>query len=235
MKQIKQAIEEAKHVVFLTGAGISTDSGISDYRGAKGYGIEIDFETMLSLQAFKDDPENFWMNIYNVMKWHDLASKEPNDGHKWIASLENENRRVTVLTQNIDGLHTKAGSSNVINLHGNIYYGTCLNGHVQPINLSEQEIPYCPECEAIIKPSVVLYGEDVNEYMKALQRTLEADVFIAMGTTLKVHPVDTLIEQARFMTQSQVFIVNNEITKKIECCHKFYHKNITEFVQEFNL
>lgn len=235
MEQIKNAIEKAKHIVFLTGAGISVDSGIPDYRGAKGVGREINFEEMLSRQSFNADRAGFWNNLFEVMKWNDLAKKEPNSGHKWIASLETPERKVTVITQNIDGLHEKAGSSNVINAHGTIHEGTCLTGHhTQPIDVSNGEIPYCNECGFIMKPSVVLYGEDLPNYMNALSATNTADIFIAMGTSLKVYPINGLIENAKYVVGAQTFIINNEPTEKMGCASKFYQMPIGEFVEKYN-
>jgi NAD-dependent deacetylase len=234
MEQIKRAIEEAKHVVFLTGAGISTDSGIPDYRGAKGVGQQVSFENILSLQAFREDRGKFWDNMYNIMKWSDLALKEPNTGHKWIASLETDERKVTVITQNIDGLHEKAGSTNIINIHGTIHEGTCLTGrHTQALKLKSGAIPYCEQCGLIMKPNVVLYGEDLPEYIPALDATLKADVFIAMGTSLKVHPVNSLVEQAKIMTKSHVFIINNEATAMNYYADRFYEMSIADFVKQF--
>lgn len=237
MEQIKRAIEEAKHVVFLTGAGISTDSGIPDYRGAKGVGQEVNFEKILSAQAFREDPEEFWDNMFNIMKWSDLALKKPNIGHEWIASLETPERKVTVITQNIDGLHEKARSLRVINVHGTISEGKCPKcGHHAKIGvvLLEERVPLCSECNAILKPSVVLYGEDLPNYIDALSATNTADVFITMGTSLKVYPVNGLIENAKYVVRAQTFIINNEPTEKIGCASKFYQMPIVDFVKEFN-
>jgi NAD-dependent deacetylase len=235
MEQIRSAIEKAKHVVFLTGAGISTDSGILDYRGAKGVGQQINFEKVLSAESFREDPEEFWNDMFNIMKWGDLALKEPNIGHEWIADLVNHERNVTVITQNIDGLHEKAGSLRVINAHGTIGEGECPKcGYDDEIALASQRIPKCKKCGEILKPDVVLYGEDLPRYMEALDATLKADVFIAMGTSLKVFPIAGLVEQARIMTKAEVFIVNNEATAMNYCADRFYEMSISDFVNKYN-
>jgi NAD-dependent SIR2 family protein deacetylase len=233
MHEIKQAIEEATNVVFFTGAGISTDSGIPDYRGAKGIGQDIPFEEVLSLRSYKKDPVQFWNTAFNTMQWGDLAKKEPSSGHQWIQSLESETRKVTVLTQNIDGLHNKAGSTNIINLHGTIQEGLCVNGHFNYLDLSNSETPFCEQCQTIIKPNVILYGEEVRTFIRALDVVIKADVFIAMGSTLKVAPVNSLIENAKYIAGAKVFIINNEDTEYMSVANRFYKTSISDFVTAY--
>ena len=232
---LKEIINESKNIVIFTGAGISTDSGIPDFRSNKGMtGQAIPFEEILSIRHFKKNPEQFWNDIFHTLKWDELSFKLPNDGHKWIAGLQQEGKRVHVITQNIDGLHQKAGSENVLELHGNLHRGYCLkHKEIHEIDYSNKEIPRCRICEAPLKPLVVLYGEDLPEFHRAIGIASAADVYITMGTSLKVFPANTLVEYAKSMNKAYAFLVNESETEHDFWFNDIYRGPISEFIKNY--
>ena len=163
INKLKEAINEAQNIVFFTGAGMSTASGIPDFRSAKGlFTNNLHAEEIVSHSYFMNHPEQFYDFYFNRMVFKDA---KPNPGHIFIASLQ-KNKNVTVVTQNIDGLHTMAGSKNVIELHGTIHSNHCMKCHkkytLQEILNKKEKVPHC-SCGGIIKPDVVLYEEALNE------------------------------------------------------------------------
>ena len=159
INKLKEAINEAQNIVFFTGAGMSTASGIPDFRSAKGlFTNNLHAEEIVSHSYFMNHPEQFYDFYFNRMVFKDA---KPNPGHIFIASLQ-KNKNVTVVTQNIDGLHTMAGSKNVIELHGTIHSNHCMKCHkkytLQEILNKKEKVPHC-SCGGIIKPDVVLYEE----------------------------------------------------------------------------
>lgn len=235
MQEVKDLIDGAANIVVFTGAGISTASGIPDFRSNKGLaGADIKFEEILSIQHFKKNPEQFWNDIFYTLKWDELSAKEPNIGHEWIASLQQEGKNVTVITQNIDGLHQKAGSEKVLELHGNLHQGYCLkHKHIHDISYAEKEIPRCPVCEAPLKPLVVLYGEDLPEFYRAIDYAIKADVYITMGTSLNVFPANTLVNYARDMNKAKTILINQTATSLDSEYDIIHHMNIVDFVKQY--
>ena len=185
-----ELLNKSKKIVFMTGAGVSTHSGIPDYRSANGI-YSDNPEYMLSEECWKKEYLKF---LQFITEHFDLKNFEPNEIHKWIKSLEKD-KEVTVITQNIDGLHEKAGSSNVICYHGNINKWSC-NGCFKDYNFEYvKEHNYC-ECGCKLKPNVVLYGQDIPNDInnKAIEVISNADLLIVIGTSLTVFPFASLIE-----------------------------------------
>ncbi len=185
----------AKNVCLLTGAGISAESGIPTFRGEEGLWKTYRAEQLATFQAFIQDPKLVW-------EWYDwrrgiIASKEPNAGHKVLAEWEELFPHFTLITQNIDGLHQRAGSKNVIELHGNIWKHRCIDettiteNHDVPL----KEIPpRCDKCGALLRPHVVWFGESLDGSIlhKSFQLSSGCDVMFSIGTSAVVQPAASL-------------------------------------------
>lgn len=199
-----ELIRSAKRRVVLTGAGSSTQSGIPDFRSAKsGLWQRFDPQEVASLLSFRYHPENFfnWMRPLAYEIYH----AQPNPAHIAISNMEELGYLQHVITQNIDGLHQKAGSKNVIEVHGSLQTLTCVNCFRQQKSdkiiaeyLESGNIPLCPWCHNILKPDVVLFGEQlpVNAWLKAVKVVKECDLMLVAGSSLEVMPVAKLPMQA---------------------------------------
>jgi len=190
-----EVLQEASRVVVLTGAGISAESGIPTFRGEEGLWKKYRPEELATPAAFSQDPKFVW-------EWYDwrrgiIGQKEPNPGHKVIARWEETFPTVSLITQNIDGLHQKAGSKNIWELHGNIWKlrcteeGTITENYETPL----KEIPpLCPNCGALLRPHVVWFGESLSPTIlqKSLQLSSECDVMFVIGTSAVVQPAASL-------------------------------------------
>jgi len=185
-------IKAAKKIVFVTGAGISQESGIPTFRGTDGMWRKYDPMKLATIDAFYDDPKLVW-------EWYEerrknILSAMPNDGHKAIAKLE-KFRDVVVLTQNIDGLHQRAGSSNVFELHGSIIRIKCtVCDYKNEISTSFEELPPKCKCGNILRPDVVWFGESLPQdiWQQAIIQANSCDVMVIAGTSLVVSPANTL-------------------------------------------
>ena len=216
MKQINELqniINQAKHIVFFTGAGVSTDSGIPDFRSTDGlYNMKYDFppETIISHSFFMDNPEEFYRFYRDKMIYPDAR---PSIAHHFIAKCEAKGISSGVITQNIDGLHTAAGSKNVIELHGSVLRNTCMKcgkKHSLSSIITPDKLPLC-SCGGLIKPDVVLYEEALNDrdLYRAVELISKADVMIIMGTSLNVYPAAGLV---RYFRGSHLIIINKTTT-----------------------
>lgn len=213
IEKFKQIINENNNIVFFGGAGVSTESGIKDFRSKDGlYSEKYEYppEQILSHTFFNNNPSHFYkfyrekMNSLNI---------EPNITHKKLAELEKMGKLKCVITQNIDGLHTKAGSKNVLEIHGSIYRNYCHKCHkfyeASKI-FNSKSIPLC-ECGGYIKPDVVLYEEPLNEnFDEAIKYISECEVLIVGGTSLMVYPAANLIN---YFKGKYLILINQEKTK----------------------
>lgn len=195
IKKLRRYLEQSERVVFFGGAGVSTDSGIPDFRGGSGlYSDGSGAEYFLSRECLIDEPERFFEFYRENMLYPDA---EPNFTHKFLARLEKEGKLSAVITQNIDGLHQKAGSENVIELHGTVsrcYCMSCNREHPAESISQTDGVPRC-ECGGVIRPDVTLYGEplDAEAFSRAESEIEEADLLIVGGTSLTVNPAASLI------------------------------------------
>lgn len=201
IKELKDIIANSNNIVFFGGAGVSTESGIADFRSENGiykaiknYGDPP--ETILAHSYFITNPIAFY-KYYKENMIH--SSAKPNDAHLAIAELEKQEKLRAVITQNIDGLHQKAGSKNVLELHGSIMRNSCMNcGDSYDLDfiINSKEVPICNNCGGIVKPDVVLYQEplDNNTLIKAAEYIANSDVLIIGGTSLVVYPAAGLIQ-----------------------------------------
>lgn len=210
-ENLKRLIDEADNIVFFGGAGVSTGSGIKDFRGKNGlYKEKMDYppEYLLSSNCFYQEPElffKFYKENMNVLEY------EPNIVHKYLSKLERIGKLKAIVTQNIDGLHQKAGNKNVYEIHGTIYKNHCVKCHkfydAQSVFASDG-IPKC-ECGGIIKPDVVLYGEMLPPcYNEALLAISKADLLLVAGTSLTVEPAASLVR----LCQGKLVILNDTKT-----------------------
>lgn len=206
-------ISESDNIVFFGGAGVSTESGIPDFRSPDGlYNQKYKYppETIISHSFYLRNPEEFYRFYMDKMIYPEA---EPSITHKALAKLEEEGKLKGVITQNIDGLHQKAGSKNVIELHGSVLRNYCSRCHkfygVDKI-LESDGIPRC-DCGGIIKPDVVLYEEGLNEadIDNAVKLIKEADILIVGGTSLGVYPAAGLIN---YYTKDKLILVNKTAT-----------------------
>jgi len=181
--------------VVLTGAGVSTESGIPDFRSSTGIWAEVDPFDVASIQAFRRDPARVW-SFYRE-RIHVLRDAEPNAAHIALAELEQRGLVQAVVTQNIDTLHTRAGSKDVVEVHGSIRSAQCLGClWTEPADavlaqLEERPTPTCPQCGKVLKPGVVLFGEllPAGAMERATQLARGARLVLVVGSSLEVWPV----------------------------------------------
>jgi len=209
---LKKIIDDSDNIVFFGGAGVSTESGIPDFRSVDGlYSQEYDYppEVILSSGFFKNNTKDFYKFYRNKMI---IKGIKPNQAHLALAKLEHEKKLRAVITQNIDGLHQMAGSKNVLELHGSIHLNYCMKCRKQhSIDIIlEADIPIC-ECGGIVKPDVVLYEESLNHeiLVQAANYISQADVLIIGGTSLSVYPATSLIY---YYTGDKLVLINNSET-----------------------
>jgi NAD-dependent deacetylase len=214
IQELQQIIDNSNHIVFFTGAGVSTASGIPDFRSTDGlYNQKYQFppEEILSHHFFKQHTEEFFRFYRDKMLYPDV---KPSFVHQYIATLEKRNKKVTIITQNIDGLHQLAGSTNVLELHGSVLRNTCMQCHTK-YSLDEilkmDTVPHCPKCNGIIKPDVVLYEEGLDETIlnQSLHALQTADTCIVLGTSLVVYPAAGLL---RYFGGDKLVLINRDQT-----------------------
>lgn len=216
MNRIKKIIEESDNIVFFGGAGVSTESGIPDFRSVDGlYHQKYDFppETILSHTFYRSHPEEFFRFYKDKML---CLTAEPNEAHKKLAKWEQDGKLKAVITQNIDGLHQKAGSKEVLELHGSVlrnYCEKCGKFFDAEYMLHADGVPVCDVCGEIIKPDVVLYEEGLDSQIleKAVKYIREADVLIVGGTSLVVYPAAGLID---YYQGNKLILINKTATAK---------------------
>ena len=212
---LKKWLEESSNIVFFGGAGVSTESDIPDFRSTDGlYNQQYDYppETILSHSFYIKKTEEFYRFYRNKMLFPDAL---PNRAHKALAKLEQEGKLKAVVTQNIDGLHQKAGSREVLELHGSVLRNYCTRcGKFYGIDavLGSKGVPKC-ECGGTIKPDVVLYEEGLDQetIRKAVYYIANADVLIIGGTSLTVYPAAGLIDYYR---GNKLVLINKSVTSR---------------------
>ncbi len=196
---IKEKLEKADTVTVLTGAGISADSGVPTFRGNDGLWKHYRAEYLATPEAFLKNPELVW-------EWYDwrrrlIASKEPNAGHYMIAEMEKPFTRFHLITQNVDGLHEKAGSTNPVELHGNIWKVRCTVCHGISFNFDVpiKLLPLCKGCGGLLRPHIVWFGEPLDEIdiEKSYAAVSNSNVVLIIGTSGLVYPAASLAGIAR--------------------------------------
>lgn len=209
-KRLKDLVDDSDNIVFFGGAGVSTESGIPDFRSEDGlYRQQYDYppETILSHTFYESKPEEFF-RFYRAKLL--APDAKPNAAHRKLAELEERGKLKAVITQNIDGLHQAAGSRTVLELHGSVlrnYCESCQRPYALEFMLRAQGVPHCAVCGGRVKPDVVLYEEglDMNTMERAARYITEADMLIIGGTSLNVYPAAGLI---RWYQGRKLVIIN---------------------------
>ncbi len=214
VQKFAELVQGSDNIVFFGGAGVSTESGIPDFRSVDGlYNQEYQYppEAILSHSFYESDPEEFYRFYRNKML---ILDAKPNMAHKKLAQLEQEGKLKAIITQNIDGLHQAAGSKNVLELHGSIHRNYCTQCHKffdAEYMLHTTGVPKCDKCGGIIKPDVVLYEEglDMDTMEAAVNYIQRADMLIIGGTSLVVYPAAGLI---RYYQGHKLVLINKSST-----------------------
>jgi len=213
---LQAMVDKAKRIAFFGGAGVSTASGIPDFTGEDGlyrqrYG-DLTPQMMLSQSFFYLHPDVFY-DFYRTHMLHPNA--RPNAAHRKLAQLEKAGKLSALITQNIDGLHRKAGNRLVYELHGSVHENRCIEcGRLFPLDyiLQSQGVPKCPDCGGVIKPSVVLYGEGLDHYVStgACREISRCALLIVAGTSLTVEPAASMLSYFRGGSRNLVVINRDE-------------------------
>ena len=212
--ELCQTLRSARHVIALTGAGISAESGVPTLRdGMTGLWAQYNPQDLATPQAFARNPQLVW----EWYSWRrDLVSKvQPNAGHRALAELERRVPRFTLLTQNVDGLHQRAGSQRVIEMHGNVTRVKCFDEGtvVEQWEETGDVPPHCPNCGGLLRPDVVWFGEALPEqaFTEAAKAALTCDVLLSIGTSGVVEPAASL-PQVALRRGARVVLINPEET-----------------------
>lgn len=230
-------IRDANRIVFFGGAGVSTESGVKDYRSEDGLyrtvkQYKVSPETILSKSFFDAHPDVFYDFYYNYFL---NTTAKPNRAHFALAELESKGKLTAVVTQNIDGLHQQAGSKNVIELHGTVFYHYCpvcgaamQNDKVKALC---GKVPHCEKCGHVIRPDVVLYEEPLKENVieAAVDAITSADLLIIGGTSLAVYPAANFI---RYFRGENTVLINRDETSFDGMASLIFRESIGEVLQE---
>jgi NAD-dependent deacetylase len=220
---VRAWVDAAKRVVVLTGAGISTDSGIPDFRGPNGvWTHDPEAEKLSDIRYYTTDSK-VRKASWRARMAHPAWGAAPNAGHLALAALERRGTLHALITQNIDGLHLKAGNTPqcVIEVHGNLHYAVCLNCNwkgtmqavLERVRLGEEDPP-CTSCGGILKSDTISFGQSLVPQVieRAMQSAHEADLLIVVGTTLQVYPVANMVPAAR-AAGARIIIINAQPTR----------------------
>ena len=230
---LKTWVDEAQHIVFFGGAGVSTESGIPDFRSVDGlYNQKFKYppETIISHSFFERRPEEFFEFYKEKML---PLGFEPNVTHKVLARWEREGKLTAVVTQNIDGLHQKAGSKNVLELHGSVLRNYCVRCHKSysaEFVKNSRGVPLC-DCGGVVKPDVVLYEESLDQDVmyRAARAISEADLLIVAGTSLTVWPAAGMI---RYYRGRRLVLINRDATPYDDEADLVLHEKLGEVFRE---
>ena len=227
-----QWIQESKKTVFFGGAGVSTESGLKDFRSQDGlYNEKYDYppEEILSHSFFLNHTEDFYKFYRDKLNPHNY---KPNICHNVLAKLESIGKLSSIITQNIDGFHQDAGSKKVLELHGSVKRNYCMDCHKfydDQIVFSSSHIPKC-SCGGIIKPDVVLYEEGLDDDVveEALKEISEADLLIIGGTSLNVYPAAGFLNYFR---GKHLVLINRDVTTYDRHCDLVFHESLGKIFQ----
>ena len=214
IKKFTEIINDYNDIVFFGGAGVSTESEIPDFRGTGGLTelkLNYTFEEILSNDFLFSHTETFYDFYKNYMIY---PNAKPNGAHLKLAEMENNGKIISVITQNIDGLHQKAGSKHVHELHGSVYRNYCIHCKKQfdlEYIISSNGIPQCDSCGSLVRPDVVLYGEMLNNdvIMNAIEDIRRSKILIVGGTSLNVYPAAGLI---KYFSGDYLILINKSET-----------------------
>lgn len=233
LETLKQWVSESRRIVFFGGAGVSTESGIPDFRSVDGlYNQKFEYppEKIISHSFYERDPEYFYRFYREKMM---PLGYEPNITHRVLVRWEQEGKLLAVVTQNIDGLHQKAGSKNVLELHGSVLRNFCQRcGKFYDASFVRNcdGIPLC-SCGGVVKPDVVLYEEGLNEdtIEQSVCAIMEADLLIVAGTSLTVYPAAGLIHYYR---GNRLVLINRDVTPYDHRANLCFHQSLGEIFNQ---
>ena len=235
IEKLREAIENAEKICVFTGAGISCPSGIPDFRSADGLYNEKDKsgyspEEIISHTFFMRHTDMFY-DFYKSKMMYPEA--EPNEAHKYFAQLEGKGKKVSVVTQNIDGLHSAAGSNDVYELHGSVHRNFCVNcGEFYDSDYvyKSESIPECEKCGGVVKPDVVLYEEGLDDdtVIGAFKAIKESDLLIIIGTSLAVYPAASFVG---YLKGDTIALINKSSTPFDKKAHIVIYDDIINVVE----
>ncbi len=241
-EELNRIINESKHIVFFGGAGVSTESGIPDFRSKDGLYNQHDVrfdnyspEYLLSIDCLEDEPKVFYEFYRQKLN---VDGIEPNGAHIMLAKMEKAGKLDGVITQNIDGLHQKAGSVNVQEIHGSTLRNYCKRCHkkypADAIFVSETPIPKCKICGGMIRPDVTLYGESLpsDAWRNSVELIEKADCLIIGGTSLVVNPAASL---AMGFRGKYLIIINKQATPADRMATLVFHESISKVLEQIEL
>ena len=202
IRALAQRIRRRPRITVVTGAGVSAASGIPTFRGAGGLWRSFRAEDLATPEAFGENPEMVWE--WYAWRRELVAKARPNRAHEVLAAWSRRYPSFALITQNVDGLHERAGTENVIRFHGSLWEISCWDGcREAPSRWSDETVPFaqlpprCPHCRGLARPGVVWFGEPIEpQVLAAAARAVDCDVFLAVGTSALVHPAASLIAQA---------------------------------------
>lgn len=237
VEELQKVINESKRIVFFGGAGVSTESGIPDFRSVDGlYNQKYDYppEQILSHSFFVSNPEEFYRFYNDKMLCLD---KLPNKAHYKLAELEKAGKLSAIVTQNIDGLHQLAGSKKVFELHGSVHRNLCSKcGEVYSAEYVKKSkaLPMCKKCNSLLKPDVVLYEEPLNEDIVngALSAIKSADTLIIAGTSLTVYPAAGFV---RYFKGDKIVLINKSKTSMDGMADLVFHDSVGELLDKIDV
>ncbi|ABV61598.1 NAD-dependent protein deacylase [Bacillus pumilus] len=239
---LKEKLTQSSHIMVLSGAGMSTESGIPDFRSTGGLWTE-DTSRMeaMSRSYFLSNPHQFWPKFKELFQMKMSGAYEPNSGHTFLANLEKQGKHVDIFTQNIDGLHKKAGSQHVYELHGSIQTATCPSCHAtyELPYLLQEEVPVCLKvsadgrtCGQVLKTDVVLFGDRVKHFDQVEKSLQQADLLLVMGTSLEVAPARYIPEDAAQNPSIFKVMMNLSETEYDQLFDLVFHERIGDLVKD---
>jgi NAD-dependent deacetylase len=221
LDQARQWTREARSVAVLTGAGISAESGVPTFRGAGGLWRNFRPEDLATAEAFHRDPALVWQ--WYCWRRTLIAEAEPNSGHRALVELESRVPRFTLITQNVDGLHERAGSRNVLRIHGSIWRTRCLlcDSEQQDLRVPIPDLPPRCGCGGVLRPAVVWFGEGLpaGVWDNAEQAVQEADLLLVVGTSALVYPAASLVPLAA-RSRAKIVEINPDetaVSSTVDC------------------
>lgn len=231
-------LKSAENIAILTGAGVSTASGIPDFRSSEGLWTEDHSrEYYMSSDYFFYAPEDFWKKYKAIFRMKLLKNYRPNPVHRFIQELETDERNVSVITQNVDGLHSLAGSSQVLEYHGTLNRSSCPTcGRSYSLDdTMKVAVPVCEQCGDVLKPDVLLFGDMITAHDEAEAMIEKADLLLVMGTSLFVTPFNLLPYLGFEQEHTTSVIMNNEPTDKDHLFDYVVHEDLSKVVEEIQV
>ncbi len=238
IEKLKDIFANSTHLIAFTGAGLSAESGIPTYRGAGGLWTKYDPRIYANINYFLENPSYFW-NFFRKERYPVIKQATPNAAHYFLVKMEREDKLSHVITQNIDGLHQKAGQSNVIELHGNTREIVCMDCNKifsmdEVYKLLEHEFPpKCSSCRGLLRPNTIFFGESLpqNKLNEAMQLALKCDLFLVLGSSLVVSPAAQIPKIAKDAGAALV-IINVDKTPLDDLSNLVIHDKVSKVLSK---